>query len=121
MSRSRVLTVTLLLAVVGALTAASPTGAAEAPPPGGHFTDDDGITHEGAIEAIRAEGITIGCSPTRYCPHDPVTRGQMAAFLNRALDLPAAPTPSGFTDTAGTFHEIKKSFLSQKRLRIINI
>jgi hypothetical protein len=27
----------------------------------------------------------------------------MAAFLNRALHLPAAETPSGFTDTAGTF------------------
>jgi S-layer family protein len=71
--------------------------------PGGHFIDDDGNIHEGAIEAIRAEAITNGCSPTRYCPNDPVTRGQMAAFLNRALDLPAATTPSGFTDTAGTF------------------
>ena len=30
-------------------------------------------------------GITIGCSedPPLYCPNSPVTRGQMAAFLNR--------------------------------------
>jgi len=80
------------------MAAAAPT-----PPPGGHFVDDDGNTHEGAIEAIRAEGITNGCSATRYCPNDPVTRGQMAAFLNRALKLPAPTNPSGFTDTAGTF------------------
>ena len=27
---------------------------------------------------------------TRFCPDNNVTRGQMAAFLTRALDLPAA-------------------------------
>ena len=94
----------LLAALLGALLSAAPAFAAPDLPPGGHFVDDDGNTHEGAIEAIRAEGITVGCSPTRYCPSDPVTRGQMAAFLDRALDLPDADTPSGFTDTAGTFH-----------------
>jgi hypothetical protein len=58
----------------------------------GTFTDDDGNTHEGNIEAIAAEGITKGCNPPvndLYCPDDPVTRGQMAAFLHRALpELP---------------------------------
>jgi S-layer family protein len=103
MLRSRVFLAALPVAIVAAVLAASPTLAAEPTPPGGHFIDDDGNIHEGAIEAIRAEAITNGCSPTRYCPNDPVTRGQMAAFLNRALDLPAATTPSGFTDTAGTF------------------
>jgi hypothetical protein len=52
------------------------------------------------IEWLAAEGITRGCNPPandRFCPDDPVTRGQMAAFLVRALDLPAAgDTP--FTD-----------------------
>jgi len=51
---------------------------------------------------LRDAGITTGCSPTKYCPKDSVLRGQMAAFLDRALQLPTGP-PSGFTDTAGTF------------------
>jgi len=35
-----------------------------------------------------AAGITAGCDPPvndRFCPDDVVTRGQMAAFLHRAL------------------------------------
>jgi hypothetical protein len=45
------------------------------------------------IEALRASGITAGCSgaPPLYCPDDPVTRGQMAVFLGRALGLHWAP------------------------------
>ena len=41
------------------------------------------------IEALKASGITAGCaSPAGgFCPNDPVTRGQMAAFLARALGL----------------------------------
>ncbi len=62
--------------------------------PGGSFVDDDGNVHEGYIEAIAAEGITRGCNPPvndKYCPASAVTRGEMAAFLVRALGLPAAP------------------------------
>ncbi len=76
-------------------------------PPGGTFVDDDGSVHEGDIEAIVAAGITFGCNPPfadRFCPDDPVTRGQMAAFLVRSLGL-SAPGPSGFVDTAGTRFE----------------
>lgn len=54
-------------------------------PPGGTFIDDNGSVHEADIEGLAASGITSGCAPTRYCPGDPVTRGQMAAFLHRAL------------------------------------
>jgi len=73
-------------------------------PPGGTFIDDDGNIHEGAIEAIAAEGITRGCNPPvndRYCPSSTVTRGQMAAFLNRALHLPAS-SKDHFTDDGGS-------------------
>jgi len=49
------------------------------------FGDDDGSTHEPAINALAEAGITEGCGPSTYCPDDPVTRGQMAAFLYRAL------------------------------------
>jgi hypothetical protein len=45
-------------------------------------------------------GITKGCNPPgndRLCPDDPVTRGQMAAVLTRALGFPdrrgRSPTP----------------------------
>lgn len=58
----------------------------------GTFCDDDTSIFENAIEKIAAEGITYGCNPpvnNLYCPDDRVTRGAMAAFLSRALDLPA--------------------------------
>ena len=75
-------------------------------PPGGSFYDDDGNIHEGGIEAIAAEGITLGCNPpdnTIFCPDDPVTRGQMAAFLGRAKDLPDATTDFFSDDDGSTF------------------
>ena len=61
------------------------------------FTDIAGSTHYDSIVFIWREGITKGCNPPSndlYCPGAGVTRGQMAAFLNRALDLP--PTGEDF-------------------------
>lgn len=75
-------------------------------PPGGTFTDDNGNVHEPNIEAIAAEGITKGCNPpanTLYCPSAKVNRGQMAAFLNRALNLPATDKDFFFDDDGTTF------------------
>jgi len=49
---------------------------------------DDHVFHED-IEWMRDTGLTRGCNPPandRYCPDDPVTRGQMAAFLHRFAD-----------------------------------
>ena len=39
------------------------------------------------IDRMAVLQITLGCSPTMYCPNDTVTRAQMAAFLVRAFDL----------------------------------
>ena len=39
------------------------------------------------IEALAASGITAGCGPDTFCPNSPVTRGQMAVFLVKALGL----------------------------------
>jgi hypothetical protein len=39
------------------------------------------------VEALVASGITAGCAPGQYCPDQPVTRAQMAAFIARALGL----------------------------------
>jgi hypothetical protein len=55
------------------------------------FVDDNGSIFETDINAIAAADVTRGCNPptnNRYCPDDPVTREQMAAFIRRALGLP---------------------------------
>lgn len=41
------------------------------------------------IEALTASGITAGCdtNPPRFCPDQPLTRGQMAVFLAVGLGL----------------------------------
>lgn len=57
------------------------------PADGETFSDDDGSVFEGAIEALADAGVTRGCNPPandRFCPNDPVSRAQMAAFLHRA-------------------------------------
>ena len=66
------------------------------------FTDTSGNTHQADIDAMAAAGMTKGCStdPLRYCPQRPVTRGEMATFLVRALqhlsDSPPALEPVRF-------------------------
>jgi hypothetical protein len=76
-------------------------------PPGGSFVDDDASVHEGSIEAIYAERITLGCNPPandRFCPDRAVDRGTMSAFLARAFDLP--PTDRDhFEDDQGHLFE----------------
>jgi glucose/arabinose dehydrogenase len=57
-----------------------------------YFDDDDGITGESSINALAAAGITSGCATRRFCPTRPVTRAQMAIFLDKALGLPATST-----------------------------
>ena len=39
------------------------------------------------VEALEASGITAGCGSGDYCPDAPLTRGQMAVFLAKALGL----------------------------------
>lgn len=60
-------------------------------PPGTATFSDVPTTHIffPFIEALVQSGITGGCgtAPLRFCPADPVTRGQMAAFLAIALGL----------------------------------
>ena len=53
------------------------------------FTDTVGNVHSTNIDALAAEGITLGCAthPALYCPDRPVTRAEMATFLARAVNL----------------------------------
>ena len=45
------------------------------------------------VEAVAAAGVTTGCGGGKYCPDANVTRGQMAAFMNRLGALGAGKTP----------------------------
>jgi hypothetical protein len=47
------------------------------------------------IEDFAAAGITGGCGNGRYCPNDPVTRQQMAVFIEAALGRSPSTTCSG--------------------------
>jgi len=100
---ARILVVALTVSTMLASVAAS----AQELEPGGTFIDDDGNIHEGNIEAVAAADVARGCNPpdnTWFCPGEPVTRGQMAAFLNRALDLEPAPDDE-FADDEGSIFE----------------
>lgn len=48
------------------------------------------------IESLALSGITAGCGNDNYCPGAPVTRAQMAVFLERGVN------GSGFTPPAAT-------------------
>ena len=71
------------------------------------------------IERFAELGVTQGCAaePLRYCPDEAVTRGQMAAFLVRALELVEAPS-AGFADTAGHYFETDIDKLAQARITL---
>jgi hypothetical protein len=69
------------------------------------FIDDDGSVFELAIDRLGTAGITQGCNPptnNRFCPTDFVTRGQMAAFLARALGLSPITPPPPTSSTSST-------------------
>lgn len=77
--------ITMLLALpAGIVLAGSQTF--DDVPPSHQFFDD--------IEAVAAAGVTFGCGDgTNYCPNGLVTRGQMAAFMNRLGALSSDETP----------------------------
>ena len=75
----------------------------------GFFTDvpETNVFHDD-IEWLADEGITQGCNPPvndNFCPTKAVTRGQMAAFLVRALNLTDNGGGDHFTDDNGTVFE----------------
>ena len=56
--------------------------------------------HAPFIERMADLEVTEGCGDgSRFCPDDNVNRGQMAAFISRAFNLPDGPDP-GFADVA---------------------
>ena len=62
------------------------------------FVDDNSSIFENGINRVAQAGITLGCNPpanTNFCPTSNVTRGQMAAFIIRALTGGVTPPPGG--------------------------
>jgi len=51
-----------------------------------------------AVDWLAENGITLGCTPTSYCPDGTVTRAEMAAFLWRLEGSPEGSTLAGFAD-----------------------
>ena len=72
-----------------ALTASEPPEAEAV-----RYADVDAVAWQAShIERFAVLGVTKGCAtdPLRYCPDQPVTRGQMATFIARVLGLAVEP------------------------------
>ncbi len=56
----------------------------------------------GFIERMVDDGFTGGCGGNAFCPNDPVTRGQMAVFIEAALGHIPDICSNQFVDVPGT-------------------
>lgn len=86
--------------IAGSAIIASPPPASAATP----FTDISDSKFAGDIAWAHDNDITVGCSPTLFCPKGLVTREQMATFLARMFSLPATGTDF-FADDDDGRHE----------------
>lgn len=73
------------------------------------FPDDEGSVHEPFIDVLAEMGVISGRSDGTFDPTATVSRGQMAAFLARAIPLttgaPLTNTVDYFPDDSGDTHE----------------
>lgn len=85
---------TMAVWVVRVLDGADPPAVSES-----RFDDVDvGSLHAPFVERMHELGVTSGCGDgLGFCPHDNVSRAQMAVFVSRAFKLPDGPDP-GFAD-----------------------
>lgn len=67
------------------------------------FADDEADPNEDALNLLSQLGVLQGCAQYLACPTRAVTRGELAALLDRALDLPAGATT--FTDLSGHLYQ----------------
>ena len=87
-----------------------------------NYFGDLGNSSDTFIEAIvwlADQGITLGCGSANFCPQSPVTRAQMAVFLDRSLDL-GNTTPVGFTDIGSLSQEFKDAINALANAGITN-
>ncbi len=72
------------------------------------FGDDDGSTHEAAIDQLASLGIVSGVSEERFAPGEHLRRAQMASILVGATEHVVGDLPPGvdaFADDDGSIHE----------------
>ena len=78
------------------------------PPPAGFVDVDEDHIHARSIDVLADLGIVRGDTQGAFRPAEPVSRGQVAAFLVRAYDElvgdPQPPTRVWFDDVAETTH-----------------
>jgi acid phosphatase type 7 len=93
-------------------TAGEPRSTETACPPGSEqhpFVDVAGSVHEQAIGCAVSWELTQGTTATTYSPEAPVTRGQVASFLDRLVTAAGGslpdPTQDHFDDDDGSTHE----------------
>jgi hypothetical protein len=81
--------ITISGTVIAAMLVALPAAAS-------HSFDDvpSSHAHHDSIDWLTQKGITSGCDSDSFCPHDPVTRAQMATFLRRYDQQADAPDQS---------------------------
>jgi hypothetical protein len=100
----------LIITVLIALVLAFPVGALASH----QFADvPTGSTFHGDIDALVDAGVTAGCGSGNYCPNDPVTRGQMAAFMNRLGALAPGRVPVVNADRLDGYHANALSRVAQ--------
>jgi hypothetical protein len=88
--------------------------ALDLPPTSENVFQDGDSTFEASINRLGASGITRGCmGGTSFCADQPVSRGQMAAFLKRALEgvLPSGTHPD-FLDTSESIFRANVQWLA---------
>ena len=70
----------LLLILLAAIVVAAPAAASD------RFEDVDATSvHHDAVNQLSDAGIVAGCAEGRFCPHDALSREQMASLLARGL------------------------------------
>lgn len=118
MSRSVVVALALVVglralvppAAVAQTVAARGFEEACSPAPRSGFFDRPAAAEAGrAVDCVDHFGITAGRVPGAYAPGEAVTRGQMASFLVRTIEVASAPRPASttdqFPDDEGSVHE----------------
>ena len=82
-----------------------------------YFDDDDGHWAEAALNNMAAAGVIRGCGERLACPDADVTRGQIAAFLQRTFGFPTASTDF-FTDDNGSVFEADINAIAAARVTL---
>ena len=78
-----------------------------------YYSDDNGLSEEHAINAIREAGFSL--RTRNFRPNDPLRRGEAALFTRRALNLPKA-TRDYFSDDNGSIYESAINAVAAKGL-----